>query len=178
MRRVATSPKPKHAPAKPRRPPGARGPAARSYHHGDLRRVLVDAAFELVGEGGAGGVERPRGRPPCRGFAGSAVPPFRQPRGAAGRGGGRGAAAPWSRGRADAGQAPADDPLQRFRAVLGSPMCAGRRATPPISKSSPAAGRSTTGKSAVVTAGNAEVIGLTERLLRKPTLAGNSAHRT
>src|SRR5882757_9356453 len=34
------------------RPP-KRAPAAKPYHHGDLRRVLVDAAFELVTEGGA-----------------------------------------------------------------------------------------------------------------------------
>src|ERR1700738_2032922 len=39
--------------AKPRRrAPGA--PAPKPYHHGDLRRVLIDAALQLVG-GGAGG---------------------------------------------------------------------------------------------------------------------------
>jgi AcrR family transcriptional regulator len=37
---------------KPRRR-AARAPAAKPYHHGDLRRVLVDAALQLVGEGGA-----------------------------------------------------------------------------------------------------------------------------
>ena len=35
--------------AKPRR----RAPAPKPYHHGDLRRVLIDAALQLVGEGGA-----------------------------------------------------------------------------------------------------------------------------
>ncbi|WP_315834931.1 TetR/AcrR family transcriptional regulator [Bradyrhizobium prioriisuperbiae] len=33
--------------------PSKRVAAAKPYHHGDLRRVLVDAAFELVTEGGA-----------------------------------------------------------------------------------------------------------------------------
>jgi AcrR family transcriptional regulator len=30
----------------------ARAPAPKPYHHGDLRRVLIDAALQLVGEGG------------------------------------------------------------------------------------------------------------------------------
>ncbi|MGY3444011.1 MULTISPECIES: TetR/AcrR family transcriptional regulator [unclassified Bradyrhizobium] len=38
-------------PAKPRRA-AARAAAARPYHHGDLRRVLIDATMQLVGEGG------------------------------------------------------------------------------------------------------------------------------
>lgn len=37
---------------KPRRRT-VRAPVAKPYHHGDLRRVLVDAALQLVGEGGA-----------------------------------------------------------------------------------------------------------------------------
>ena len=43
------------ASTKPRRRT-ARAVAPKRYHHGDLRRVLVDAAFELVGEAGAGAV--------------------------------------------------------------------------------------------------------------------------
>jgi len=38
--------------AKPRRRV-PRAAAAKPYHHGDLRRVLIDAALQLVGEGGA-----------------------------------------------------------------------------------------------------------------------------
>src|SRR5438045_1674636 len=38
--------------AAPRRP-ARRAPAPQRYHHGDLRRVLIEAALELVGEGGA-----------------------------------------------------------------------------------------------------------------------------
>jgi AcrR family transcriptional regulator len=42
---AAAKPKPRAA----RRPP----PAAKPYHHGDLRRVLIDAASQLAEEGGA-----------------------------------------------------------------------------------------------------------------------------
>ena len=42
----------KRSAAKPRRPATRRVPSQRPYHHGDLRRVLIDAALELVGEGG------------------------------------------------------------------------------------------------------------------------------
>src|SRR3954471_23572746 len=56
MRRVAKPTAPRRAPAKPRRPAPRRAPAEKPYHHGDLRRVLVDAAFDLVGEAGAGAV--------------------------------------------------------------------------------------------------------------------------
>jgi len=43
------------AAAKPRRR-AARAPVPKPYHHGDLRRVLIDAALKLVGEGGADAV--------------------------------------------------------------------------------------------------------------------------
>ncbi|MBR1273838.1 TetR/AcrR family transcriptional regulator [Bradyrhizobium sp. AUGA SZCCT0283] len=42
----------KSSAAKPRRRV-SRAPAPKPYHHGDLRRVLIDAALQLVGEGGA-----------------------------------------------------------------------------------------------------------------------------
>src|SRR5213080_267384 len=42
----------KTAAAKPRRRV-SRATAPKPYHHGDLRRVLIDAALQLVGEGGA-----------------------------------------------------------------------------------------------------------------------------
>lgn len=51
MRRPAKSPPTGRRPAKPR-PVATRAPAAKPYHHGDLRRVLIDAAMQLVGEGG------------------------------------------------------------------------------------------------------------------------------
>src|SRR5258706_14297889 len=40
----------KSASGKPRRR-AARAPAPKPYHHGDLRRVLIDAALQLCGEG-------------------------------------------------------------------------------------------------------------------------------
>src|SRR3979490_2876367 len=46
-RRMPTSAKPKRRPpARPLLPP-------KPYHHGDLKRVLIDAALGLVEEGGA-----------------------------------------------------------------------------------------------------------------------------
>jgi len=52
MRPSAKSTAAKTPAAKPRRR-ASRAPAAKPYHHGDLRRVLIDAALQLVGEGGA-----------------------------------------------------------------------------------------------------------------------------
>src|SRR2546430_12500005 len=53
MRRPAAKPPAaKSAAAKPRRR-ASRATAPKPYHHGDLRRVLIDAALQLVGEGGA-----------------------------------------------------------------------------------------------------------------------------
>jgi len=39
-----------------KRRPARRAVAPKPYHHGDLRRVLIDAALQLVGEGGADAV--------------------------------------------------------------------------------------------------------------------------
>ncbi|VIO76230.1 HTH-type transcriptional repressor KstR [Bradyrhizobium ivorense] len=56
MRRPAKNPPAKSSLAKRRSPKpraaAAPPPAARPYHHGDLRRVLIEAAMQLVGEGG------------------------------------------------------------------------------------------------------------------------------
>jgi AcrR family transcriptional regulator len=52
MRAAAKSSAAKTSAAKPRRRV-PRAPAPKPYHHGDLRRVLIDAALQLVGEGGA-----------------------------------------------------------------------------------------------------------------------------
>ena len=51
MRPAAKSSVAKTAAAKPRRRVSP-APAPKPYHHGDLRRVLIDAALQLVGEGG------------------------------------------------------------------------------------------------------------------------------
>jgi len=52
MRPAAKSSAAKAPAAKPRRR-ASRSSAPKPYHHGDLRRVLIDAALQLVGEGGA-----------------------------------------------------------------------------------------------------------------------------
>ena len=44
------------ATARPQRAPARRKPSSKPYHHGDLRRVLIDAALQLVNEGGADAV--------------------------------------------------------------------------------------------------------------------------
>jgi len=55
MRPSAKPPSAKVPPAKSHRR-ATRAPAPKPYHHGDLRRVLIDAALKLVGEGGADAV--------------------------------------------------------------------------------------------------------------------------
>ena len=52
MRAAAKSSVAKTHVTKPRRRV-PRAAAPKPYHHGDLRRVLIDAALQLVGEGGA-----------------------------------------------------------------------------------------------------------------------------
>jgi AcrR family transcriptional regulator len=52
MRRPAAKPPAAKTTAAPRRR-ASRATAPKPYHHGDLRRVLIDAALQLVGEGGA-----------------------------------------------------------------------------------------------------------------------------
>jgi len=52
MRPAAKSASVKSPAAKPRRR-ASRATAPKPYHHGNLRRVLIDAALQLVGEGGA-----------------------------------------------------------------------------------------------------------------------------
>ena len=52
MRPAARSAAAKTPAAKPRRRT-SRAAVPKPYHHGDLRRVLIDAALQLVGEGGA-----------------------------------------------------------------------------------------------------------------------------
>jgi AcrR family transcriptional regulator len=171
MRRAATSPKPKRAPAKPRRPAERGAPATRPYHHGDLRRVLVDAAFDLVGEGGADGLSV---REAARRAGVSPGAPFRH---FSSREALLAAVAEEAQRRLGAevertlAKAPADNPLQRFRAVGIAYM---RWATRNPTHFEVISSRRLFdhGKSAEVTADNAEVIGLTERLLKEAHARG------
>ncbi len=103
------------ASAKPKRRPSRRPPAPKPYHHGDLRRVLIDAALQLAEEGGAAAVSV---REAARRAGVSPGAPFRhfESRDALMT------AAAWeaqSRFRAEIetalAQVPVDDPLGRFR---------------------------------------------------------------
>ena len=104
------------AAAKARRPAG-RGRAAKSYHHGDLRRVLIEAALDLVEQGG---VEAVSVREAARRAGVSPGAPFRhfQSRSAL-----IAAVAEEAQRRFRAeiataiAEAPGGDPLARFRAI-------------------------------------------------------------
>ncbi len=117
MPRPAARKTPRSAP----RPDAAKGPrknaAPKPYHHGDLRRVLVDAAYELVAEGG---VESVSVREAARRAGVSPGAPFRH---FASRDALLAAVAEEAqrRFRAEIGKAleqvTSDDPLARFRAL-------------------------------------------------------------
>jgi len=70
-----------------------RPPAPRPYHHGDLRRVLIDAALRLAEEGGAEQVSVREAARRAGVSPGAPVPAFRDP-GRADDSGCRGGAAP------------------------------------------------------------------------------------
>jgi AcrR family transcriptional regulator len=103
--------------AKPQRRPAARRRAPTPYHHGDLRRALIEAALTLVEEGG---VEAVSVREAARRAGVSAGAPFRH---FDSRTALLAAVAQEAqrRFRAEIGTAmaavPADDPLARFRAL-------------------------------------------------------------
>jgi AcrR family transcriptional regulator len=105
----------KRSPAKTRRPAARRTPAQKPYHHGDLRRVLIDAALQLVGEGGPDAVSV---REAARRAGVSPGAPFRH---FENRDALMNAVAEEAQRRfraeiaAALGEAPAGDPLARFR---------------------------------------------------------------
>ncbi len=146
----------------PTRRPRAR--AAKPYHHGDLRRVLIDAAIQLVGEGGADAVsvrEAARragvspGAPfrhfPSRGALMTAVAEEAQRR---------------FRSEIDAAltEVPADDPLARFR-CLGLAYLRWAMRNPTHFEIISSRRFFDHDKSAGVSRDNADLIGLTERTL-------------
>src|SRR3954462_5722873 len=111
MRPAAKSPA-----AKPHRRV-SRVSAAKPYHHGDLRRVLIDAGLQLVGESGADAVSV---REAARRAGVSPGAPFRH---FASRDALMAAVAEGAAGRCRAeidptlAKVPAGDPLARFRAL-------------------------------------------------------------
>src|SRR5437899_1233269 len=165
MRRIAKSAGAKRPPAKARRPGPRRAVAARPYHHGDLHRALVDAAFELVGEGGVEGLSV---REAARRAGVSPGAPFRhfESRDAL-----LAAVAEEAQRRFRAeidralAKAPAHDPLQRFR-CLGLAYLNWAMRNPTHFEVISSRRFFDHDKSAAVSAGNSEVIGLTGRILR------------
>ena len=119
----------------PHPPPDIRPVAAKPYHHGDLRRVLMDAALQLVERGRP----RPRVREAARRAAVSPGAPFRHfpNRDALMAAVAEEAQAALS--RRDRGALGRHRPVIRSLASVrwALPICAGRCATPPISRSSP-----------------------------------------
>jgi AcrR family transcriptional regulator len=116
---------------KPRRRPAKRPPALKPYHHGDLRRVLIDAALKLVEEGGAEAVSV---REAARRAGVSPGAPFRH---FASRSQLIAAVAAEAQRRSNRRR-----PAIRWRGFAPSapPICAGRCATRRISRSSQMAG--------------------------------------
>jgi AcrR family transcriptional regulator len=104
------------ASAKPKRRPARRPlPPPKPYHHGDLKRVLIDAALQLAGEGGAEAVSV---REAARRAGVSPGAPFRHfPSRVALMTAVAEEAQRRFRAEIDAAlsEAPADDPLARFR---------------------------------------------------------------
>ena len=171
MRRVATPSTGKRPPAKARRPGSPRPPAERPYHHGDLRRVLVDAAFELVGEGGAEAVSV---REAARRAGVSPGAPFRhfESREAL-----LAAVAEEAQRRFRAeidkalARAPADDPLQRFR-CLGRAYLQWAMHNPTHFEVISSRRLFDHDRSAAVSSDNAEVMDLAGRLLKEAHAKG------
>jgi AcrR family transcriptional regulator len=170
MRRIVKSATAARGSAKPRHP-GASRAAARPYHHGDLRRVLVDAAFELVGEGGAEAVSV---REAARRAGVSPGAPFRhfESRDAL-----LAAVAEEAQRRFRAeidkalAKAPVDDPLQRFR-CLGLAYLRWAMRNPTHFEVISSRRFFDHDKSGAVSSDNAGVIGLTERILNEAHARG------
>jgi AcrR family transcriptional regulator len=171
VKRTATPSRPKRPAAKPRRPAVRRVLAEKPYHHGDLRRALVDAAFELVGEAGAEAVSV---REAARRAGVSPGAPFRhfESRDAL-----LAAVAEEAQRRFRAeidkalAKAPADDPLQQFR-YLGRAYLDWAIRNPTHFEVISSRRLFEHEKSAAVTRDNNEVVGLTERILKDARARG------
>src|SRR3984957_9845387 len=154
-----------------RRAAGRPPPAAKPYHHGDLRRVLIDAASELVEQGGAEAVSV---REAARRAGVSPGAPFRH---FPSRDALMMAVAEEAQRRfrieleAALAPVPADDPLARFRALgLGYLRWAMRN---PAHFEVISNGRLFDhDRAAAVSRDNSELIGTTERLLAEAFAKG------
>ena len=163
----AKTPAAKTASAKPRR----RAPAPKPYHHGDLRRVLIDAALRLVGEGGADAVSV---REAARRAGVSPGAPFRH---FPSRDALMNAVAEEAQSRfraeieAALAEAPAGDPLGRFR-CLGLAYMRWAMKNPTHFEIISSRRFFDHDKSAGVSQDNAELIELTERTLAEAFALG------
>ncbi len=153
---------------RPRRDAGAGGQA---YHHGDLRRVLIDAAMQLVGEGGPEAVSV---REAARRAGVSPGAPFRH---FPSRDALMNAVAEEAQRRfraeieAALADAPAGDPLGRFR-CLGIAYLRWAMKNPTHFEIISSRRFFDHDRSAGVSSDNAELIGLTERTLAEAFSAG------
>ena len=156
--------------AKPRRRT-ARVAASKPYHHGDLRRVLIDAALQLVGENGPDAVSV---REAARRAGVSPGAPFRH---FASRDALMQAVAEEAQRRfrteieAALSDAPAGDPLARFRA-LGLAYLRWAMRNPTHFEIISSRRFFDHDKAAGVSADNAELIALTERTLAEAFAQG------
>ncbi|QIG93685.1 MULTISPECIES: TetR/AcrR family transcriptional regulator [unclassified Bradyrhizobium] len=177
MRRPAKrSPSSQPAGRRSSKPRPARAPAAKPYHHGDLRRVLIDAAMQLVGEGGPEAVSV---REAARRAGVSPGAPFRH---FPSRDALMNAVAEEAqrRFRAEIGaalaEAPPGDPLGRFR-CLGIAYLRWAMKNPTHFEIISSRRFFDHDRSAGVSSDNAELIGLTERTLAEAFAAGQLAAR-
>lgn len=170
MRRPAKKPPAGRHPTKSR-PAAPRAPAAKPYHHGDLRRVLIDAAMQLVGEGGPEAVSV---REAARRAGVSPGAPFRH---FPSRDALMNAVAEEAQRRfrveieAALADAPSDDPLGRFR-CLGIAYLRWATKNPTHFEIISSRRFFDHDRSAGVSSDNAKLIGLTERTLAEAFSAG------
>lgn len=156
--------------AKPRRR-ASRAAAPKPYHHGNLRRVLIDAALQLVGEGGAEAVSV---REAARRAGVSPGAPFRH---FPSRDALMQAVAEEAQRRfraeieAALAEAPPGDPLARFR-CLGLAYLRWAMRNPTHFEVISSRRLFDHDKSASVSRNNAELIDLTERTLAEAFAAG------
>jgi AcrR family transcriptional regulator len=168
--RATKSPSAKARLAKPRRRT-IRAPVPKPYHHGDLRRVLIDAALQLVGEGGPDAVSV---REAARRAGVSPGAPFRH---FPSRDALMNAVAEEAQRRfraeieAALAEAPADDPLGRFR-CLGLAYLRWAMKNPTHFEIISSRRFFDHDKAASVSQDNAELIDLTERTLAEAFAQG------
>ena len=151
------------------RPRARQTPKARSYHHGDLRRVLIDAALQLAAEGAEVSV-----REAARRAAVSPGAPFRHfPNRDALMAAVAGEAQRRFRGEIELAlaDAPVADPLGRFRA-FGLAYLRWAMRNPAHFEIISTGRYFAHGSSAELTRDNAELIALTERILAEAAEQG------